>query len=199
MDELKARTVSRAGLKGKAWSFRVERGPDLREAARAALGEPGDEAATGTRGEDAPVAGTDLLERVLEPDNLRRALHQGRRHQGAPGIDGMTGDDLGAYLKTPWPTIHAAVLAGRYVPQPVRRTDIPKPRGGTRNLGIPTGLDRFIEQALLQVLQEAWDPTFSESREVPPYPDSLDARGTMKTNRCSVQCSRAEPALPVDV
>lgn len=75
----------------------------------------------------------------------------------------MTVDDLGAHLKTHWPTIRAALLAGTSVPQPVRRTEIPKPGGGTRNLGIPTVLDRFIEQALLQVFQEEWDPTFSES------------------------------------
>jgi len=76
------------------------------------LGEPGDEAVTGIRGEDAPVEGTDLLERVLEAGNLRRALQQVRRHQGAPGIDGMTVDDLGAYVKTHWPTLRAAWLAG---------------------------------------------------------------------------------------
>jgi hypothetical protein len=76
------------------------------------LDDPGDEATTGTRGEDAPVAGTDLLERVLAPENLRRALHQVRRHQGAPGIDGMTVDDLGEDLQAHWPTIRAALLAG---------------------------------------------------------------------------------------
>jgi RNA-directed DNA polymerase len=126
------------------------------------LDDPGDEAATGRRGEDAPVEGTALLERVLEAGNLRRALHQVRRNQGAPGIDEMTVGDLGEYLKTHWPTIRAALLEGTYAPQPVRRTVIPKVGGGTRNLGIPTVLDRFIEQALLQVLQEEWDPTFSE-------------------------------------
>jgi RNA-directed DNA polymerase len=125
------------------------------------LDDPGDEAVTGTRGEDAPVEGTDLLERVLEAGNLRRALHQVRRNQGALGIDGMTVDDLGEYLKTHWPTIRAALLEGTYAPQPVRRTVIPQAGGGTRNLGVPTVLDRFIEQALLQVLQEEWDPTFS--------------------------------------
>jgi RNA-directed DNA polymerase len=128
------------------------------------LGEPGDEAVTGTRGEDAPVAGTDLLERVLEAQNLRRALQQVRRNQGAPGIDGMTVDDLEEHLKTHWPTIRAALVEGAYAPQPVRRTASPKPGGGTRNLGIPIVLERFIEQALLQVLQEEGDPTFSESR-----------------------------------
>ena len=94
---------------------------------------------------------TDLRERVLEPQNLRRALQQVRRHQGAPGIDGMTVDDLGAYLQAHGPTIRAALVEGTSVPQPVRRTEIPKPGGGTRNLGIPTVLDRVIEHALLQV------------------------------------------------
>jgi RNA-directed DNA polymerase len=126
------------------------------------LDTPGDEAIAGTRGEDAPVEETNLLERMLEAQNLRRALHQVRRNQGAPGVDGMTVDDLGEYLKTHWPMIRAALLGGTYAPQPVRRTAIPKPGGGTRNLGIPTVLDRFIEQALLQVLQEEWDPTFSD-------------------------------------
>jgi hypothetical protein len=72
------------------------------------LGEPGGEAITGTRGEDAPVEGTALLERVLEPANLRRALYQVRRNQGAPGIDGMTVNDLEAHLQAHWPTIRAA-------------------------------------------------------------------------------------------
>jgi RNA-directed DNA polymerase len=110
------------------------------------------------------VEGTDLLERVLDPQNLRHALHQVRRNQGAPGIDGMPVDDLAAPLTTHWPTIRASLFAGTYVPPPVRRAAIPKAGGGTRNLGIPIVLDRFIEQALLQVRQEEWDPTFSESR-----------------------------------
>jgi RNA-directed DNA polymerase len=125
---------------------------------------PGNEAIAGTRGEDAPVEEKNLLERMLEAKNLRRALPQVRRHQGAPGVDGMTVEDLGAYLKTHWPTIRAALREGSSAPQPVRRTVIPKAGGGTRNLDIPTGLDRFIEQALLQVLQEEWDATFSERR-----------------------------------
>jgi RNA-directed DNA polymerase len=77
----------------------------------------------------------------------------------------MTVDALGAYVKTHWPTIRAAVLAGTDVPQPVRRTDIPKAGGGTRKLGIPTVLDRCIEPVLLQVLQEEWDSTCSESSD----------------------------------
>ena len=94
------------------------------------------------------MEGTDRLERVLEPQNLRRAHQQVRGNQGAPGSDGMTVDELGEYLKTHGRTIRASLLAGTYVPQPVRRTEIPKPGGGTRHLGIPTGLDRCIEPAL---------------------------------------------------
>jgi RNA-directed DNA polymerase len=129
------------------------------------LSEPGDEATAGTRGEDAPVEGTDLLARVLAADHRRRALHPVSRHQGAPGLDGMTGDDLGAYLQTHGPMIRAALLAGPYGPQPVRRTDLPKPGGGTRHWGIPPGLARVIEPALLPVLPEEWDPTVAESRD----------------------------------
>ena len=76
------------------------------------LDDPGDEAVTGTRGEDAPVEEKNLLERMLEAQHLRRALPQVRRHQGAPGVDGMTVDDLGEYLKTHWPMIRAALLGG---------------------------------------------------------------------------------------
>src|SRR5262245_59821468 len=94
--------------------------------------------------------------------HLRRALHQVRRHQGAPGVDGMSVDDLGEYLKTHGAMIRAAVREGTYAPQPVRRTAIPKPGGGTRNRGILTVLDRVIEHARLQVLQAAWDPTCSD-------------------------------------
>ena len=122
----------------------------------------GDEPGAGTRREDAPVEGRDLLARVLDPDNLQRALRQVRRNKGAPGIDGMSVDQLVEHLKTHWPTIRASLVDGTYTPQPVRRVAIPKPGGGTRNLGVPVVLDRFVEQALLQVLQADWDPTFSE-------------------------------------
>lgn len=102
------------------------------------------------------------MERVLEGENLRRALRQVRRNRGAPGIDGMTVDDLVGHLKRNWPAIRGSLVSGTYKPQPVRRVSTPKPGGGTRNLGIPVVLDRFIEQALMQVLQAEWDPTFSE-------------------------------------
>jgi len=122
----------------------------------------GDEPGAGTRREDAPVEGQDLLARVLDPENLRCALRQVRRNKGAPGIDGMSVEQLGPHLKTHWPTIRASLVEGTYTPQPVRRVAIPKPGGGTRHRGVPVVLDRFIEQALLQVLQADWDPTFSE-------------------------------------
>jgi RNA-directed DNA polymerase len=102
------------------------------------------------------------MERVLERENLRRALRQVRRNRGAPGIDGMTVDGLVAHLKARWPAIRACLAEGTYKPQPVRRVEIWKAGGGTRSLGVPTVLDRFIEQALLQVLRAEWDPTFSQ-------------------------------------
>lgn len=126
------------------------------------LGNPGDETAAGIRGEDAPVAGTDLMERVLEKENLRRALRQVRRNRGAPGMDGMTVEGLVAHLKENWPAIRSSLVEGTYKPQPVRRVEIPKAGGGTRDLGVPVVLDRFVEQALMQVLQGEWDPTFLE-------------------------------------
>jgi RNA-directed DNA polymerase len=127
------------------------------------LVNPGDETVIGTRGEDASVEGTALMERVLERENLLRALRQVRRNRGAPGIDGMTVDGLAPHLKAHWPAIRTSLLEGTYKPQPVRRVEIAKTGGGTRNLGVPVVLDRFVEQALLQVLQADWDPTFSES------------------------------------
>jgi len=126
------------------------------------LGKPGDETAAGVRGEEAPVEGDQLLERVLEPDNLQRVLRQVRRNKGASGIDRMTVEALGPYLKEHWPRIRASLLDETYAPQPVRRVEIPKTGGGVRKLGVPVVVDRFIEQALMQVLQEEWDPTFSE-------------------------------------
>ncbi|HME90090.1 MAG TPA: group II intron reverse transcriptase/maturase [Myxococcaceae bacterium] len=93
---------------------------------------------------------------------MRRALEQVRRNKGAPGADGMTVGALASHLKKHWPAIRAQLLDGTYQPQPVRRVEIPKASGGTRLLGIPCVIDRLIQQAALQVLQAAWDPTFSE-------------------------------------
>ena len=102
------------------------------------------------------------MEVIVERNNLKKALVQVQANKGAAGVDGMSVEDLAPYLKEHWPTIRAQLLDGSYKPQPVRRVDIPKASGGTRALGIPTVLDRFIQQALMQVLQADWDPSFSE-------------------------------------
>ncbi len=105
-----------------------------------------------------------LMEEVLHRENLRRALRRVIANKGAPGVDGMTVEVLTPYLKESWPRIREELSSGRYVPQPVRRVEIPKPDGkGTRALGIPTVLDRFIQQAVLQVLFPLFDPHFSDS------------------------------------
>jgi RNA-directed DNA polymerase len=103
------------------------------------------------------------MEAIVERSNLKKALVRVRANKGAPGIDGMTIEALAPYLKEHWPTIRAQLFDGSYKPQPVRRVEIPKASGGTRSLGIPTVLDRFIQQAVMQVLQADWDRTFSES------------------------------------
>ncbi len=110
-----------------------------------------------------PAVAGPSMEAVVERENLKRALAQVKRNKGAAGIDGMSVDELPAYLKEHWPTIRAQLLEGTYKPKPVRRVEIPKVSGGTRPLGIPTGLDRFIQQAVMQVLQADWDGTFSET------------------------------------
>ena len=103
------------------------------------------------------------MEAIVERDNLKKALKQVQRNAGAPGVDGMTIAELAPHLKEHWPAIRVQLLDGSFKPQPVRRVEIPKASGGTRALGIPTMLDRFIQQAVMQVLQAAWDPTFSEA------------------------------------
>lgn len=103
-----------------------------------------------------------LLERVLERENLLRALRRVERNGGAPGIDGMTVEELRPFLRSHWARIREELLLGCYRPQPVRRVEIPKPGGGMRQLGIPTVLDRLIQQALLQVLTPIFDPYFSD-------------------------------------
>lgn len=103
-----------------------------------------------------------LLERVLERPNMQAALRRVRRNRGSPGVDGMTIKELGPWLMDHWLDVKAAILAGSYQPMPVKRQEIPKPGGGVRELGIPTVLDRLIQQAILQVLQPIFDPSFSE-------------------------------------
>jgi RNA-directed DNA polymerase len=104
-----------------------------------------------------------LMEEVCGRENCQQALRRVKRNKGAPGVDGMTVRDLPGYLKQHWTTIREQLLKGTYRPQPVKRVEIDKPDGsGVRKLGVPTVLDRFIQQAVLQVLQKRWDPTFSD-------------------------------------
>ncbi len=109
-----------------------------------------------------PVEDEQVMEKVVDRNNLLTALRNVKRNGGSPGIDGMTVKELPEYLKRKWPKIRRQLMSGTYEPLPVRRVEIPKPGGGIRQLGIPTVLDRFIQQALLQVLQQDWDATFSD-------------------------------------
>jgi RNA-directed DNA polymerase len=102
------------------------------------------------------------MERVVERRNLFAALARVKANGGSPGIDGITVEELSGHLRQHWPAIRTALLAGTYCPSPAKRVELPKPGGGVRKLGIPTVLDRFIQQALLQVLQPEWDSTFSD-------------------------------------
>ena len=101
------------------------------------------------------------MEVMLEGENLKQALKRVEENQGAGGVDGMCVDELRGYLKQHWPKLREQLLSGSYQPPPVRRVEIPKAGGGMRKLGIPTAVDRFIQQAMLQVLQRDWDQTFS--------------------------------------
>jgi RNA-directed DNA polymerase len=128
----------------------------------ASRGKRSGEAGPTTRGTER--SGTDdLMERIVERSNLARALKRVRQNQGSAGIDGMTVDELVPYLRDHWSAIREQLVSGRYQPSAVRQHQIPKVGGGMRTLGIPTVLDRFIQQAVLQVLQPQFDPTFSES------------------------------------
>ena len=137
----------------------------LEDRGEAPTGKRSDEAASAEQGDE--HSGLDesrrMMERMVERGNLLRALKRVQQNEGSPGVDGLTVKELPAYLKQHWSTIREQLLMGRYQPSPVKRVDIPKPDGGVRTLGIPTVLDRFIQQAVLQVLQPGIDPTFSNS------------------------------------
>lgn len=124
-------------------------------------GKRSEEAPTATHGDERSGA-SDLMERVVQRPNLQAALKRVKKNKGSPGIDGMTVEELPAYLRANWLQLREQLLTGRYQPSAVRRATIPKSGGGERELGIPTVLDRFIQQALLQVLQPRIDPSFSE-------------------------------------
>ena len=103
-----------------------------------------------------------LMSQVVERGNMQRAYSQVMKNRGAHGIDGMRCEDLKDWLKVSWPRVKAALLEGTYQPQAVRRVDIPKPQGGVRTLGVPTVVDRLIQQALHQAMQPLFEPTFSQ-------------------------------------
>ena len=131
---------------------------DAREA-----GKEGTESSGATSELESPASTNRLMEEVCERENLKAALRQVRANKGSPGVDGMTVVGLTDHLKQHWPAIRKQLLNGTYEPQPVRRVEIPKPDGGgVLKLGIPRVLDRFIQQAVLQVLQRRWDRTFSD-------------------------------------
>jgi len=109
-----------------------------------------------------PASTNRLMEAVCERENLKEALRRVKANKGSAGVDSMTVGGITDYLKQHWPAIREQLLNGTYEPRPVRRVEIPKPDGGVRKLGIPTVLDRLIQQAVMQVLQRRWDPTFSE-------------------------------------
>jgi len=112
---------------------------------------------------ESPASTNRLMEEVCERENLMEALRRVQANKGSAGADGMTVGDLTDYLKQHWPTIRKQLLSGTYEPKPVRRVEIPKPDGGgVRKLGIPSVLDRFIQQAVMQVLQRRWDRMFSD-------------------------------------
>lgn len=105
---------------------------------------------------------TQLMEQVVQKANLRKALKRVRANKGSPGVDGMTVDELGPHLREHWKGLKKKLLDGSYEPHLVKRVEIPKPSGGVRTLGVPTVLDRFIQQAILQVLTPLFDPSFSK-------------------------------------
>ena len=122
----------------------------------------GTESLTGKRRTESPAIGERLMEEACERENCKQALARIKANKGSAGMDGMTVEQLPEHLQQYWPVIREQLLSGTYKPQPVKRVEIPKPDGGVRKLGIPTVLDRFIQQAVMQILQRRWDRTFSE-------------------------------------
>src|SRR6202161_3486784 len=125
-------------------------------------GREGSESLRTMNAPESPATTERTMEKIVERENLKEALRRVKANKGAPGVDGMTVNQLREHLKQHWPAIREQLLSGTYRPNPVKRVEIPKPDGGVRKLGIPTVLDRFIQQAVMQVLQQQWDPGFSD-------------------------------------
>jgi RNA-directed DNA polymerase len=111
---------------------------------------------------ESPVSGERVMEEIVSRENLKRALQRVKANQGSPGIEGRTVGELPQYLTHQWPAIREQVLSGTYIPPPGKRVEIPKADGGVSKLGLPTVLDRFIQHAMLPVLQAKWDASFSD-------------------------------------
>jgi RNA-directed DNA polymerase len=122
----------------------------------------GTEPTLAKRTPERPAKATGLVEVMVRPENVKKAAKRVLTNKGAPGVDGMTTEELPAWLNAHWPELKGQLLAGTYKPAPVRKVEIPKPNGGVRTLGIPTAQDRFIQQAVLQVMTPVFDPHFSE-------------------------------------
>src|ERR1700679_3814806 len=125
-------------------------------------GGEGSESLRTTNAPESPARTNPTMEKIVERENLKEALRRVKANKGAPGVDGMTVNQLDDHLKQHWPAIREQLLSGTHSPKPVKRVEIPKPDGGVRQLGIPTVRDRFIQQAVMQVLQRRWDPEFSD-------------------------------------
>lgn len=138
-------------------AFKKERRGDAPESA-----EGGIEVRVAKRESENPADTEHLMEEVCKQSNARRALKRVRQNKGSPGVDGVTVDELPGCLRENWPRMKEELLAGKYKTQPVKRVEIPKPGGGVRKLGVPTVQDRFVQQAVMQILQPLFDPTFSE-------------------------------------
>src|ERR1700756_685695 len=147
-------------IEAEAYASKASAEVDGRNPSRAVSGA---EARTATGGETKPEAAQGLLEAALERSNIMCAYRRVVENKGAPGVDGLTVPELKPWLVAHWSKIKQALLAGEYMPQAVRKVEIPKPQGGVRILGIPCALDRLIQQALHQILQPLFDPGFSES------------------------------------
>jgi RNA-directed DNA polymerase len=125
-------------------------------------GREGSESLRTANAPESPARTDRVMEEIVDRENLKEALRRVKANKGSPGVDGMTVDQLDDYLRQHWAAIREQLLSGAYKPKPVKRVEIPKPEGGVRKLGIPTVLCRFIQQAVMQVLQRQWDPTFSD-------------------------------------
>lgn len=135
--------------------------------------------------EQKPVLNDNLLKQVLSPENLKAAWKQVKRNKGAPGADGITIEDYPQWARKHWAETRRALECGYYIPQPVKRVEIPKPNGGSRSLGIPSINDRVIQQAIAQVLAPIIDPTFSESSH--GFRPGRNAHGAVRQVKCFIE------------